>query len=110
MESLILSIVSWIITGVLGVIGGFLLAKYKKVKRELFAMKDGVVGLLRTMIIQQHDKYTERGYAPIYAKEALTKGYIAYRDLGGNDVGTKLYKDVMALPEEKPDEKNSTGE
>lgn len=105
MESLIFSIVSWVITGVLGVIGGILLSKYRKTKNEMFAMKDGLVSLLRTTIIQQHDKYTEREYAPIYAKEALTKCYNAYHALGGNDVATKLYKDVMALPEEASENK-----
>lgn len=107
MESLIFSIVSWVITGVLGIIGGVLLSKYRKTKNEMFAMKDGLVSLLRSTIIQQHDKYTERGYAPIYVKEALTKCYTAYHALGGNDVATKLYKDVMALPEEPSDNKKN---
>lgn len=100
METLILSIVSWAITAALAAIGGVLLSKYKKLKKEMLAMKEGEVSLLRNMIIQQHDKYTERGYAPIYAKEALRRCYSAYHILGGNDVATKLYNDVLALPEE----------
>lgn len=100
METLIPSIVSWAVTGVLGLVFGVLLAKFKKLRAEMLAMKEGEVSLLRNMIIQQHDKYTERGYAPIYAKEALRRCYSAYHVLGGNDVATKLYNDVLALPEE----------
>lgn len=65
------------------------------------AIRDGLQCLLRAEIIRSHDKYTDRGYAPHYAKEALTKAYKAYHNLGGNDVATKLYNDVMELPSEK---------
>jgi hypothetical protein len=46
----------------------------------------------------------DRGYAPHYAKEALTKAYKAYHNLKGNDVATGLYNEVMKLPSEKPEE------
>ena len=52
--------------------------------------------------IEYHDKYTERGFCPIYAKEADRRSYEAYHALGGNGVITKLYNDIMALPEEDP--------
>ena len=55
--------------------------------------------LLRNQLIEYHDKYTERGYCPIYAKEAARRSYEAYHNLGGNGVITKLFNDIMALPE-----------
>ncbi len=56
--------------------------------------------LLWSDIIKSHNKYTAKGYAPIYAKESVTKSYEAYHALGGNGVITKPYEDIMALPED----------
>lgn len=63
------------------------------------AIEDGLQSLLRSEIIRANDKYTSQGFCPIYSKEALKRSYEAYHALGGNDVATKLYHDVMALPE-----------
>lgn len=73
------------------------------------ATENGLQSLLRAEIIRQHEKYTERGYAPIYAKDALQKEYEAYHALGGNGVITDLYNDIMRLPETAPEQhKNSS--
>ncbi len=61
-------------------------------------LEAGVQCLLRAEIIRSHEKYTERGKCPIYAREALTRAYQAYHALGGNDVATDLYHDLMELP------------
>ena len=61
-------------------------------------LEAGVQCLLRAEIIRSHEKYTERGKCPIYAREALTRAYQAYHALGGNDVATDLYRDLMELP------------
>ena len=61
-------------------------------------LEAGVQCLLRAEIIRSNEKYTDKGYCPLYAKEALTKAYSAYHALGGNDVATDLYNDIMALP------------
>ena len=37
------------------------------------AMREGVRSLLRAEIIRAYEKYTERGYCPIYAREPLTR-------------------------------------
>lgn len=62
------------------------------------AMREGVRSLLRAEIIQSYEKYTDRGYCPIYARETLTKAYEAYHAMGGNGTGTDFYKKTMALP------------
>lgn len=72
---------------------------------RLQAIKKGLQCLLRAEIIRSHDKYTERGFCPIYAKEALTRAYKAYHDLGGNDVATNLYNEVLELRNEAQEEK-----
>ena len=61
-----------------------------------------MLSLLRTEIIRQNDKYSDRGYCPIYAKDALQKEYDAYHQLGGNGTITKIFNNTMALPEEAP--------
>lgn len=70
---------------------------------RLKAIKNGLQCLLRAEIIRSHEKYKERGYCPIYAKEALTMAYNAYHALKGNDVATNLYKECLELPTEPPE-------
>lgn len=100
--NIVTSIIVWVITGVLGSLVTYLGMRYKKVLKENNALKTGMQSLLRNNIIDAHDKYTKKKYCPIYAKESLTKTYEAYHALGGNGVVTKLYNDIMALPEEPP--------
>lgn len=64
------------------------------------AIRNGVQCLLRAEIIRNHDKYIERKHCPIYAKEALRRAYTAYHALGGSDMATRLYDEVMELPTE----------
>lgn len=69
--------------------------------RKARLLEDGVESLLRLEIVRSYNEYTEKGYCPIYAKESLTRAYNDYHALGGNDVATALYKDIMKLPTEK---------
>ena len=68
------------------------------------AIAEGVKGLLRESIVQNYNKYQDREYCPIYAKESIKRVYEAYHKLGGNDVATKLYNTLLNMPEE-PEEK-----
>lgn len=67
------------------------------------AIAEGVQSLLRESIVSNYNRYNERGYCPIYAKESVKKLYKAYHDLGGNDVATKLYKELLEMPSERGD-------
>lgn len=80
--------------------------KKQKKSEDEQAIEEGLQSLLRLEIIRSHDKYTEEGYCPIYAKESLHRAYDAYHKLGGNDIATELYKTVIALPEHPHDEDN----
>lgn len=73
-------------------------ARKQKRDERTEQLEAGVQCLLRAEIIRSHEKYTERGKCPIYAREALTIAYKAYHALGGNDVATELYNDLMELP------------
>ena len=61
---------------------------------------DGVQALLRESIVVAYNKYMDRGYCPIYAKESAKRAYKAYEKLGGNDVAHELYQKILKMPEE----------
>lgn len=75
--------------------------KLERQKNEAIAA--GVQSLLRESIVGNYNKYIEKGYCPIYAKESIKKVYAAYHDLGGNDVATKLYRKILDMPEMEGD-------
>lgn len=62
------------------------------------AIAEGVQSLLRENIVHNYNKYQDREYCPIYAKESIKKVYTAYHNLGGNDVATNLYNTLLAMP------------
>lgn len=96
---IITSVISCMVSFFLGGLLAMLSAKWKGGLRREKAMQEGVKCLLRGKLIDYHDKYTDRGYCPIYVKESARRSYEAYHALGGNGVVTKLYEDLMALPE-----------
>lgn len=98
------TILKWAIPFICGSVVSGSIAYISAMKKRNHALEDGVQCLLRADIIHLHDKYMALGYCPIYVKEALKREYTAYHNLHGNDVATKLYHDVMSLPEE-PTEK-----
>ncbi len=79
-------------------------ARLKQEQAKNEAIANGVQSLLRESIVHNYNKYSERGFAPIWAKESLKKCYLAYHDLGGNDVATELYIKVLKMPEDKDHE------
>ena len=95
------------------VISVILTALYNDVRKNLkkqqakdTAIAEGVQSLLRESIVQNYNKYHDREYCPIYAKESIKRVYKAYHNLGGNDVATKLYEKLLEMPEEREENKN----
>ena len=102
-------LISWFIPFVCGgLITGFI-TYIKTIHRKNSAIEDGVQCLLRAEIIRQYEKWEDKGYCPIYAKEALKREYKAYHTLLGNDVATGLYNDTMKLPAEPIHRKDNKG-
>ena len=93
----------WIFAIVTAVIGfGYrsVLKKLQEEKQRNEAIAEGVQSLLRESIVTNYNKYKERGFCPIYAKESMKKVYAAYHNLGGNDVATNLYHRILDMREE----------
>lgn len=96
----------WLVTFVCGGAVSFLVSRWRFRTKEDRAIKDGLQALLRAEIIRQYEKHIDRGYCPVYAKEALKREYHAYHALGGNDVATELYHKALELPTDPPHEQN----
>lgn len=89
---------------VLGILYKDVSKRLKMQQKKNDAIAEGVQSLLRESIVQNYNKYQDREYCPIYAKESIKKVYTAYHNLLGNDVATKLYKTLLAMPEEQDKE------
>lgn len=73
------------------------------------AIATGVQAMLRDAIINNYNKYKDRGYIPIYARESVKKIYEAYEGLGGNDVAHDLYEKMRHWdtdPDDREEEHN----
>lgn len=80
-----------------------LLTRMKAEQKKNEAIADGIQALLRESIVTNYNKYKQKRYCPIFAKESLKKVYASYAALGGNDVATGLYKELLEMPTEKED-------
>ena len=94
----------WFFTAAVAGLGWVL----KKLRDQLKAEQDkseaiaeGVQSLLRESIVTNFNRYQDRGFCPIYAKDSIKRVYKAYHNLGGNDVATELYQKLLKMPEEK---------
>lgn len=59
---------------------------------------NGIKSLLRAELLHEHTKWTSRGWCPLESKEYLKRLHDAYAGVGGNDMGDRLYQEVMDLP------------
>lgn len=63
------------------------------------AVSEGIEAMLRDRIIQKGEYHIGYGWCSPENKTVVEKMYKPYAALGGNDVATKVYEHVMALPE-----------
>ena len=95
--------VEWLFTLCLAILAWAYKTLLKRLKVEHDkneAIAEGVQSLLRESIVTNYNRYHDKGYCPIYAKETVKKVYKAYHDLGGNDVASGLYKELLEMPTE----------
>ena len=75
--------------------------KIKLTEKKTESVQLGIQALLRDRLYQSYLHYTEKGYAPIYARENFESMYKQYHNLGANGVMDDLYDKFMNLPLEK---------
>ena len=78
---------------------------FKVVFTQIKSVKLGVQALLRSQMIHDYNKWSERGYAPIYARENFQNCWTQYHSLGANGVMDDIHNKFMALPTEKDEVK-----
>lgn len=88
------------------ILGGFkyLLAQTKKNAADNAAVKKGIQALLRSELISDYNKWTEKEYAPIYARQNFENCWKQYHALGENGVMDDLHEKFLELPTEPPEE------
>ena len=94
---------------VMGVLG-FLLKSYVKENRKLrrekeeyektraAAIENGMVCLLRKHLMDEHERWTEKGYITAKALESGLLMYKAYKMLGGNGMIDHMEDEIQELP------------
>lgn len=92
-----------------GILAALLLASYRSVSKRLkveherqIAMEEGMQAMLRAQIINEYNKWIDRGYYPIYARENMDFLSKAYFKLKGNGVVPDLLKALSPLPTDPP--------
>lgn len=91
-------------SGLLTVILKAFWSKIKVNEKKTESVQLGIQALLRDRLYHTYMKYSEKGYAPLYARENFDNMYNQYHILGANGVMDDIYKKFMALPLEKESE------
>jgi hypothetical protein len=82
---------------------GILKYVHKQIKEnraESKAFRSGMQALLRAQMITDYNKWMEKGYAPIYARENFENCWKQYHSLGANGVMDDIHQKFMTLPTE----------
>lgn len=91
------SILTLIFTTAIGVVH----TKIKQQKTETDAIKLGIQALLRAQLVSDFNKYSAKGYAPIYARDNFENVWKQYHSLGANGVMDDIHDKFLSLPAEK---------
>lgn len=77
-----------------------LAAVFKYVLSQIKGVRLGVQALLRAQMISDYNKWEEKGYAPIYARQNFENCWVQYHSLGANGVMDDLHAKFLELPTE----------
>lgn len=87
-----------------------LAAVFKILFTQIKAIKLGLQALLRAQLISDWNKWSEKGYAPIYARENFQNCWLQYHSLGANGVMDNIHERFFELPTEPPENTEKAGE
>lgn len=96
-EEMLESVITYIITTLIGVAIGFLGTKFKKNKKKDLAIEQGVQALLRNEIIRRYREFESKGEISILDKENLEEMFEQYKNLGGNGTVKKMMDELLNL-------------
>ncbi len=89
----------------LATIIGYVYKRLKKNDIETDAVKSGIQALLRSQMISDYNRWNDKGYAPIYARQNFENCWQQYHSLGMNGVMDDIHEKFMDLPTSPPKEK-----
>ena len=93
----ILTIVGFVVTGLLG----YFVAKIKGYKEKDTRQEEALKCLLRSNITSKYYVYSELKEIPLYEKENIDYMFEQYDKMGGNSYVEGLVKEINALPIKK---------
>lgn len=106
-----MSLYQWLcflgIDAIVGAVFVRLFALIKKERADRNAMKLALQAILRRDMIEDYNKWSERGYAPIYARQSFENCWEQYHSLGVNGVMDDIHKKFLDLPTEKNEGEHS---
>ena len=82
--------------------GTFAVAVMSYVIVRIRALSLGVQALLRAQMINDYNRYLNKGYAPIWAKDNFVNCWTQYERLGKNGVMQDIKERFMHLPTDPP--------
>lgn len=91
---IILTVVGFIVTGVLG----YLTGRVKEYKRRENNQQEALKCLLRSSITTKYYVYSELGSIPLYEKENLNYMNEQYKQMGGNSYISNIMLEINDLP------------
>ena len=90
-----------LLIALLGILWTHLTRKLKQAKQEQDAIKAGLQALLRAQMVTDFNRYSEKGFAPIYARDNFENCWKQYEKLGENGVMRDIHDRFMRLPTER---------
>lgn len=93
----LLTIVGFIVTGILG----YLTAKVKEYKKKDINQEEALKCLLRSTITSKYYVFHELGGIPQYERENLIYMYSQYKKMLGNSYIDEIYPEILKLPIKK---------
>lgn len=87
-----------LIVAVISALFTYLCKQTKKNRDDTKAVKQGVQALLRAQMIEDYNKWSEKGYAPIYARQNFENCWKHYHSLGANGVMDDIHLKFLTLP------------
>ena len=96
-----MTIYQWLcLFGIPVIVGGFMVFIIKWIFNQIKGIKLGVQALLRAQMIADYNKWSERGHAPIYARQNFENCWQQYHSLGANGVMDNIHELFFQLPTE----------
>ena len=98
-----MAVYEWLcILGIPAIVAGIITWVVKSTFTQIKSVRLGVQALLRAQMIHDYNKWSDRGYAPIYARENFQNCWAQYHALGANGVMDDIHNKFLALPIEPP--------